>query len=81
MEREEERAEGERGEHGGGRRGRERVLERSEGLMEDGRNAVNVESFEVPESGVLVDLQLITQTQYSLSHVSGCNTDKNNQNG
>lgn len=59
--------------------GGERVLERTEGLMKkDDRNAVNVESFEIPESGALMDLQLKTQTQYFLSHVSGCNTDKNN---
>lgn len=63
----------------GEKEGGERVLERTEGLMKKGvRNAVNVESFEIPESGALMDLQLITQTQYSLSHVSGCNTDKNN---
>lgn len=42
--------------------GGEQVLERTEGLMKkDGRNAVNVESFEIPESGALVDLQLKTK--------------------
>lgn len=42
----------------GEKEGGERVLERTEGLMKDGRNAVNVESFEIPESGALMDLQL-----------------------
>lgn len=36
--------------------GGERILERTEGWMKkDGRNSVNVESFEIPESGVLMD--------------------------
>lgn len=48
--------------------GGERALERTEGLMrKDGKNAVNVESFGISESGALMDLQLKTQTRYRLS--------------
>lgn len=38
--------------------GGERALERTEGLMKDDKNVANVESFAIPESGALVDLQI-----------------------